>query len=435
MKKTLTFFAVLAALFFAAGMALASPANSKPSSDEEEDFRFDYDLVNFAAEERQLSRLECYVKVTYSELQFIKASKEKFRATYETAVKILNSRGEDVDETSFKDDVEIDDLRFSSSTTRFKMNKVEFDLPPGDYQVVIRMEDLETNRKAEQQAQIQLRDYSNEELAVSDILMLDNYVTKGKDMTFRPRVSNEQNPQMKLFAYFEVYDVPPSDSFSVEYEVQDAEKNVVQSEHFRNVSAGRMTRNVVDIATENLMHGSYVLRVHVRDGEAEASTEKPFNWYIAGLPLTFTNIEQAIDALRYIATKKEMLRLKKSPRKKKYTEFVAFWKHRDPTPETAENEYRREYYRRISYANEAYQGFRKEGWKTDRGWVYVMLGPPDSIEREPYNQRFAPSPGRTIKAIEVWVYYKYNRQFVFFDENGFGDYTLENPETLYEIIK
>jgi GWxTD domain-containing protein len=57
-----------------------------------------------------------------------------------------------------------------------------------------------------------------------------------------------------------------------------------------------------------------------------------------------------------------------------------FWLRRDPSPETIENEYRDEHYRRIAYANERF-ATRIPGWKTDRGRIYIMYGPPDGIER------------------------------------------------------
>ncbi|MEE8200595.1 MAG: GWxTD domain-containing protein [Candidatus Acidoferrales bacterium] len=59
-----------------------------------------------------------------------------------------------------------------------------------------------------------------------------------------------------------------------------------------------------------------------------------------------------------------------------------FWLRRDPTPDTIENEYREEHYRRIAYANERF-ACGKRGWRTDRGRVYIAWGPPDEIESHP----------------------------------------------------
>jgi GWxTD domain-containing protein len=59
-----------------------------------------------------------------------------------------------------------------------------------------------------------------------------------------------------------------------------------------------------------------------------------------------------------------------------------FWLRRDPTPDTVENEFKEEHYRRIAYANERF-GSGVPGWKTDRGRTYIKFGPPDEIESHP----------------------------------------------------
>ncbi len=59
-----------------------------------------------------------------------------------------------------------------------------------------------------------------------------------------------------------------------------------------------------------------------------------------------------------------------------------FWLRRDPTPDTEENEFKEEHYRRIAYANEHFAS-GIPGWKTDRGRVYIVYGPPDEIESHP----------------------------------------------------
>jgi len=59
-----------------------------------------------------------------------------------------------------------------------------------------------------------------------------------------------------------------------------------------------------------------------------------------------------------------------------------FWYRRDPTPDTIENEFREEYFRRVMYANERF-GAGIPGWKTDRGRIYIVYGPPDEIDSHP----------------------------------------------------
>src|SRR5581483_4932479 len=85
-----------------------------------------------------------------------------------------------------------------------------------------------------------------------------------------------------------------------------------------------------------------------------------------------------------------------------------FWLRRDPTPDTEENEFKEEHYRRIAYANEHYAS-GIPGWKTDRGRIYITFGPPDEIESHPsggsYNRPIEEGGGETSTyPFEKWRY-------------------------------
>lgn len=62
-----------------------------------------------------------------------------------------------------------------------------------------------------------------------------------------------------------------------------------------------------------------------------------------------------------------------------------FWLRRDPTPDTIENEFKDEHYRRLAYANEHYGG-KLPGRMTDRGRIYIEFGKPDNIEKVPVDR-------------------------------------------------
>jgi GWxTD domain-containing protein len=115
-----------------------------------------------------------------------------------------------------------------------------------------------------------------------------------------------------------------------------------------------------------------------------------------------------------------------------------FWLRRDPTPNTPENEFKEEHYRRIAYANENF-GTNVPGWRTDRGRVYVIWGEPDSRSTPP-----CPNPNRTPQEgagfedcfpSESWHYnyltgFGNNIDLDFVDPSGSGDYKLSvDPET------
>jgi GWxTD domain-containing protein len=85
----------------------------------------------------------------------------------------------------------------------------------------------------------------------------------------------------------------------------------------------------------------------------------------------------------YIITDEEKRAFKQLKTDEERQQFVeAFWQRRDPTPDTEENEYKEEHYRRIAYANDHYAS-GIPGWKTDRGMIYIKYGAPDEIDSHP----------------------------------------------------
>lgn len=105
----------------------------------------------------------------------------------------------------------------------------------------------------------------------------------------------------------------------------------------------------------------------------------------------------------------------------------AFWKHRDPVPETEENEFKSEHYRRIEYVNKYFgRESPKPGWKTDRGRFYIILGPPNDIQRIDSKSE--------VYDTEIWFYQGKTEMglppgfnVVFFRERGTGEYRLYSP--------
>jgi len=85
----------------------------------------------------------------------------------------------------------------------------------------------------------------------------------------------------------------------------------------------------------------------------------------------------------YIITDQERAAFMKLSNDEERDQFIEqFWLRRDPTPDTEENEYKEEHYRRIEYANEHFAS-GKPGWKTDRGRIYIVYGEPAQIDSHP----------------------------------------------------
>ena len=113
--------------------------------------------------------------------------------------------------------------------------------------------------------------------------------------------------------------------------------------------------------------------------------------------------------VRWIITDEEQKAFMMLSNDEERDQFIeAFWQRRDPTPDTEENEFKEEHYRRIAYANEHYAA-GIPGWKSDRGRIYIVFGPPDEIESHPsggsYERPMEEGGGETSTfPFEQWRY-------------------------------
>lgn len=136
----------------------------------------------------------------------------------------------------------------------------------------------------------------------------------------------------------------------------------------------------------------------------------------------------------YIITdeeRKAFLQLQTNEEREQFIE--AFWQRRDPTPDTVENEFKEEHYRRIAYANERFSS-GIPGWRTDRGRIYIMWGPPDEIETHSagstYNRPITEGGGQTtVYGFDDWTYHYMegigeNIIIEFVDPTGTGEYHI-----------
>jgi len=130
----------------------------------------------------------------------------------------------------------------------------------------------------------------------------------------------------------------------------------------------------------------------------------------------------------YIITKREREVFRALQTDRERDIFVeAFWKQRDPTPGTPQNEFEAEHHRRLDHANKFYgRSTPQPGWRTDRGRIYIILGAPRNIEQYDSSNGVYPT--------EIWFYLgdpavglptAFN--VIFFKKEGGGDYILYSP--------
>jgi GWxTD domain-containing protein len=196
----------------------------------------------------------------------------------------------------------------------------------------------------------------------------------------------------------------------------------------RELLDGVRTQTIWQIDTLSIAPEQYLLVVEAA-GTSTTDSSKSFRASVPrictvrmkNMPLFVTDIDKATEELQYIAKGNEINRIREAANpEEKQKRFLEFWMKRNPNPKDPNNDLMEEYYARVDYANKNYGGYM-DGWKTDRGMVLIQFGPPQNIERHPFDS--------DNKPFEIWYYYSQNREFIFVDETGFGDYRLQYPTT------
>jgi len=378
---------------------------------------FHYDLVNVASPDPELSRLQLYLKIAFDELQFT-LSEEQFQANYEVSVVIYDKDGNQVDGKIEDEEVTADNFDLTNSRQAYSTSYLKFDLESGSYKISISLVDIETRKKRTIEDEFRLRDFSENKLMISDLALVRNIQVDSLGVkSFSPEIANcIKDLSEELHVYFEIYSQSEKEEqFQVSYSIKDIKgKEIIKNDYRRRKDDSR-TLEFFPLVTSELSQGKYLLEVKVKSRLRSTEVEKPFFIRWANMPSTVSDIELAIRQLKYIADKREFDKLKNASPDERLQKFEEFWKNHDPTAGTDANEGMDEFYRRVQYTNENFSVFR-DGWKTDMGMIYIIFGPPDDIERHPFDLETKPH--------EIWYYHNINKYFIFMDMTGFGEYRL-----------
>ena len=262
----------------------------------------------------------------------------------------------------------------------------------------------------------------------------DSMFKKG-DLNVSPNPSRIYGDIKKdLYIYYELYP-PKKDKHPIgTLEIKDRRNKTVILKDI-NID-NTVKEQYIRLDITNLSRGDYTIYVKIIDGENITVRAGSFKI----LQSLFTqDYEITLHQLSYIASKEELDELKHLSPEDRLNGLIAFWKKRDPTPDTPLNETLMEFYRRIRYANEKWDSYIP-GWQTDRGRIYIKYGPPDEIEYHPFErglrEHWVDIPvsreTETIHAYQIWRYYyledSFNpiREFIFIDFSGGGKYELYN---------
>ncbi len=382
--------------------------------------RFYIDFANYKGETPGKTSVDVFINVPYSSLQFI-LNKDGYFARYSITLTFYDEDKENIIfERVWTEKVLVKDFRQTTSNSSFNLSYRSFKLDPGDYQLQCFVEDLDSRKTVIVDTETKVLEF-DDEVELSDIVLIADRIVNDEGERIIPNVSRIVTNQDKGLSFFyEIYSDLPRTVF-IEYKLEDNNRDKAFTQTLpRELAKGK---NVVyhTLDDPNFSLGDYNLVVTVKDegGDELDAIGKKLTSRIYGYPRSIKDLDNAVEQMIYIASTDEVDAIKDaSTYDQKLKEFLDFWKQKDPSPNTEENEVLEEYYRRIDYSNEKFKSFY-EGWRTDMGMIYTTLGPPDYVERYPFAEGSKP--------YEIWDYYDLNKRFVFVDETGFGDYRLLNP--------
>lgn len=360
--------------------------------------------------------LNTYVMIPSYALQFIKVE-GGFQSQFEARILLLDEEGQQIATKSISQILTaVDYLETVSRTNWYYLNH-HFSVEPKKYKVVCELFDLDTRNSGVKEKLVDLSKYDTNLVLYPPAIMNQYKGTWQGGKKMLPSFENEINSQQSTVPVH-ISGKVAANNFSIHLRLSDKkDKIIIQMDSTYNNSA-KFFKQKLELPIEDV-HG---LRVNLdvileQNGETkeqhlELKVKRP------GVSTFIRDIDEAIDQMKYILTSEELKQLSKTPKDEREELFFHFWSERDPNPETDGNELMDQYYNRVAYAIENFTSFAP-GWRNDMGMIYILFGPPDDIERS-----FMSS---NRNARQKWYYYRINRSFTFYDENGFGDFRLTTP--------
>jgi len=418
MKKNTVLFVILFTVFFSypvSGQIIDKTLNNANLYKE----YFFLDPLVFYDKDSTGGKLDLYIEILQQNLMFKKNSATgDFEANLDFVIAIKNSKNSIVVNQANTELVSIPKSDIKRIEDRSYFSLKQFNLPPEYYTINFTLRDKNNNTEYKKDVSFAVKERGIDNLFFSDVMLLsDVKAGAGKEKEITPLINNNVGSLKEFYFFFEViskYDTAVNRAYY--YKITDDKSKTLYQDTLTCEFLPGVNQIFQKIPTDNLYIGNFKLEVY--DSRA-LHTGKYFTYKWGNIPVNMNDIDLAINQLVYVATEDELDKIKEGKTKEeRQRRFVKFWRDKDPSPKTPKNELMMEYYNRIKIANERYSHY-VEGWKTDMGMVFIIFGNPGNIERHPFDGNSKP--------YEIWDYYNVNRQFIFIDDSGYGDYRLLTP--------
>lgn len=311
-----------------------------------------------------------------------------------------------------------------------------FELSPGPMALQVSLRDSVSGREGILNQEFVVRDFSKG-FSLSD-LMLSAQLQKaqGKSVFEKgglivvplpSRSISVADSLSQLFVYFEINNMkyaPAETSFyGIRYEVHDARQNRVFANTRTHLpKAGNNSSRIEKIPIAGLTPGLYRLSLRVTDLATQQACSAAVDFACTPGPqteamvltMTAEDIQKYFDQIKYVATDRERKIYWQLSDEGKQNFVLEFWKSKDPTPGTPENEFMMEHFRRLAYCREKFPG----GLNSDMAKIYIKYGSPMEVSRDV-------STAKINRPVEIWTYaLDGRREFVFVDRTSDGRYVL-----------
>lgn len=400
-----------------------------------QDTPFFFDAICFKSTKSDtLSRIDVFAVVPYSTLSFIK-SNSRYIAEYTLTFTLKDSADKIIQSKSFnKQIIEIEQVETLGFSAKFQENYFNFEVPEGKYSIEVAVYDKNSNQNYIKRRTTNALNFSRFDFALSGIMFLSDIEETNGEFKITPFLSDNLGNVDKIFLFVETYQKNLKyNSVDFVYQILNPKGKEIYRSPRKKFSIKEVDQVYLSLNKSDLKEGSYILKLFAlrpssltdslfKESEILSVSERTFEITPSIANQVLANIDKSIRQLKYVAYQSDIDYINQAPtQEEKVRRFLEFWKKLDPTPSTEYNEAFEEYYERIYYANAQFKSYI-EGWQTDRGMVYVVLGPPATIQTQTdfnYNRNY-----------EIWNYT--TRTFIFVDYSGFGDYRLYSPPTFSE---
>jgi GWxTD domain-containing protein len=356
-------------------------------------------------------KVTVHVKIPYTELQFTRFG-DKYLARYEVGVDISDEKKERIAGLIWSDSLLLGSYQDTRKTENTILTAKHFQVPAGELRIAVRVTDLYTKKTRILTDKVDHSEMYAGPISLGNIMIMNNAPTASREL-----LMDEAFYEIMDTLRFKARIIGDKAPYKIWYELKVLDESKLKETILLN------NRGAIDsllsfvVPLSNMHYSNYSLFLYAEDGNAnKVVTKANFRVRIKGINFDVGDLDEAVKQLAYIADESDIQAILAESGDAELKKFTEFWTNLDPTPGTPENELMEEYYRRVAFSIEAFT-VMQDGWRTDRGMIYILFGPPDEIHRGSFEI--------DQKPYQIWDYYRVGKQFVFRDETGFGNYRLD----------